>query len=238
MRVKAERKTGASLMLNNNSKPDSLLGIHPGNSSKGKGCIYGERRHGRQGVLHISGSCDTTILRMLHSISTPSICHVYRWVKTIICSLLTPHKHLPLNCCGGATIVNMVKKRSMSNVKTFLPEQTWKPFSRRAVPWYCFCAQAESEVFWKVTLAANIMACEICSKKSWSYACYPKIAPSSIMLRFGAKLTHAAPGGLPGQWRVECFLNRPKVPGQPHGACSARVWLPTQQSQMKCCIIL
>lgn len=36
MRVKAERKTGASLMLNNNSKPDSLLGIHPGNSSKEK----------------------------------------------------------------------------------------------------------------------------------------------------------------------------------------------------------
>ena len=36
-------------------------------------------------------------------------------------------------------------------------------------------------------------------KKSWSYACYPKIAPSSIMPRFSAKLTHAAPGSLPGQ---------------------------------------
>lgn len=36
MHVKAERKTGASLMFNQNSKPDFLLGIHPGNSSKEK----------------------------------------------------------------------------------------------------------------------------------------------------------------------------------------------------------
>lgn len=46
---------------------------------------------------------------------------------------------------------------------------------------------------------ANIAACEICPKKELIICLLSKIAPSSIMPRFSAKLTHAAPGSLPGQ---------------------------------------
>lgn len=121
------------------------------------------------------------------------------------CSLLTTHKHLPLNCSEAITVVNTINGLSMSNVKPFLPEkQQW-------LDEIVFCALAEREAFWKVTFSANIVACEICPKKSWSYACYPKIAPSSIMPRFSAKLTHAAPGSLPelsGWAREQSCINR------------------------------
>lgn len=107
----------------------------------------------RHAGLDISGSCDAITLWMF-PVSTPSILIFYHWVNIIAGSLLTTHKHLSLNCSGGTTIVTMVNGRS-ANVK-----------SENLSPGFCFCTQAESEVFWKVTLSANIMACEICSKKS------------------------------------------------------------------------
>jgi hypothetical protein len=108
-------------------------------------------------------------------------------------------------------------------VKSFLPERQW-------LEEIVFCALAEREVFWKVTLSANIAVCEICSKKSWSYACYPKIAPSSIMSRFSAKLTHAALGSLPEAERKKCPAHRRKVPLGAYGVPTAGVASPIPES--------
>lgn len=116
----------------------------------------------------------------------------------------------------------------MSNVKTLSPGEP-------TTPWNCFflCSSRDWGILEKSLFLQTSWPVKSAQKRADHMPVIPKIAPSSIMLRFSAKLTHAAPGRLPGRWRAECFLNSPKVLGQPQRACSAKVWLPYPTESVK-----
>lgn len=132
---------------------------------------------------------------MLHSFPTPSKL-LSAFIPTIVrreCLSLTTHEHLPLNCSEAITVVNTINGLSVSNVKPFLLER------QQRLHEIVSCALAEKEAFGKSFFLQTSWPVKSAQKKSWSYACYPKIAPSSITPRFSAKLTHAGPGSLPAE---------------------------------------
>lgn len=167
---------------------------------------------------------------MFHSPSTPS-----KWVSTFISTTgqawwgwLINHKHLPLKRFQAITFVNTINGLSMSNVKSSLPERQW-------LDEMVFCDLAERELFWKVTLSANIVACEICPKKELIICLLSQNSPFSIMLRFSAKLTHTVLGSLPARWSTQEAVQQAE--DAPRGGCgvsAAGVRLPHARRKKLC----